>query len=642
MYENVTKKRAQKWRAGFSMGSKVKIALLVLLDTLAINVSIIAALLLRFDFNTENTRFQALFNVYLEHAVILTVLGIIAIAGNRLYASLWKYVSLKELGRCFVASISGLAANLAYFALVHADFSKSVLIYAFGIEFLLISIIRFAYRILREYHVPGMFNVVKDEAQSRVLLIGAGDAGSAMISELNRHPEENKRIVVAIDDDRTKIGRDINGVKIVGDRNAIPEVAGKYEIDEIIVAIPTASKAQIKDIVEICQVTKLKVQILPGLIDLINEKVSVKALRDVAIEDLLGRDQVELNMKEIAGYIEGQTVLVTGGGGSIGSEIARQLANYGPRRVVVFDIYENTSFELQQELKMSCPNLDLKVEIGSVVSETSVDSLFNKYRPAVIFHAAAHKHVPLMEDTPYEAVLNNVYGTSNVMNAAERYNAKQFVLISTDKAVNPTSVMGATKRICEMLMQDHAAKTKSTKFVAVRFGNVLGSNGSVIPTFKKQIAAGGPVTVTHKDITRYFMTIPEAVQLVLEAGSMAKGGEIFILDMGEPVKILDLAEKLIRLSGSEPYRDIPIKFTGLRPGEKLYEELLLSEEGIKETSHGKIYIGKPITPSEGFNNLVKTGLKINIQNLAYKNDEEVRDWIKCIVANYNGGGTLTK
>ena len=621
------------------MGSKIRIALLVLLDTLAINVSLIAALILRFDFNIHNTQFREYFaKLYPNHAIILTMIAILIIFINKLYASLWKYVSIHEIGNCFLAAATTFFIDLAYFELIGEQYPKSVLFLAGCFEFLFITVIRFSYRIVREYRVPGRFNIIKHGNTSRVMLVGAGDAGASMINELNKHPEEKKQIIIAIDDNKEKIGRDIQGVKIVGNRNSIPAVVKKYEIDEIIIAIPTASRSQIKEIVEICQTTKCKVQILPALIDIINEKVGIKALRDVAIEDLLGRDPIQLNLENIVGYIEGQTVLVTGGGGSIGSELVRQIAHYGPRKVVVFDVYENTSFELQQELRVNNPHIDLHIEIGSVVNEESVDQLFKKYNPSVIFHAAAHKHVPLMEDSPYEAVLNNVCGTNNVMDAADKYNAKQFVLISTDKAVNPTSVMGATKRICEMLMQEHAKNSHGTKFVAVRFGNVLGSNGSVIPTFQKQIASGGPVTVTHKEITRYFMTIPEAVQLVIEAGSMANGGEIFVLDMGEPVKILDLAEKLIRLSGSEPYRDIPIKFTGLRPGEKLYEELLLSEEGIKETSHGKIYIGKPITPSEGFNNLVETGLKINIQNLAYKNDEEVRDWIKCIVANYNGGG----
>lgn len=624
--------------AGFNMGSKIRIALLALLDIVAINVSFIVALVLRFDFNIYNTQFREYFaKLYPTHAIILTLIAILIIFINKLYASLWKYVSIHEIGNCFVASATTFFVNLAYFGLIGESYPKSVLFIAGCLEFLSISIIRFAYRIVREYRVPGRFNIIRHGNFSRVMLVGAGDAGASMINELTRHPEEHKQIVIAIDDNKEKIGRDIQGVKIVGDRNSIPEVAKKYEIDEIIIAIPTASKSQIKEIVEICQTTKCKVQILPALIDIINEKVGIKALRDVAIEDLLGRDPIQLNLQNIVGYIEGQTVLVTGGGGSIGSELVRQIAQYGPRRVVVFDVYENTSFELQQELKVSNPHLDLHIEIGSVVNEESVDQLFKKYKPSVIFHAAAHKHVPLMEDAPYEAVLNNVCGANNVMDAAEKYKAKQFVLISTDKAVNPTSVMGATKRICEMLMQEHAAKSQSTKFVAVRFGNVLGSNGSVIPTFKKQIAAGGPVTVTHKEITRYFMTIPEAVQLVIEAGSMANGGEIFILDMGEPVKIVDLAEKLIRLAGSEPYIDIPIKFTGLRPGEKLYEELLLSEEGIKETSHEKIFIGHPIQLSKGFENLIATGVKNEIQNLVDRSDEEIREWIRSIVCNYTGG-----
>ncbi len=619
------------------MKNKAKIALIVILDIIAINLSMVIALLLRFDLKTGNELFQNyLLNGYLTNIPFFTAIHLVAILGNRLYTSLWKYVSIKEVANCGIAAISGCAGCLAYIMLFNVTFPRSVMLIAMVLEFLMLAIIRFAYRIVREFHVPGMFNITKKENEIRVLLVGGGDAGSAMIREMQTHIEQNRRIVAIIDDDPVKIGRSILGIKIVGDRNAILDATEKYSIDEIIVAIPTASRQAIAQIVEICQKTKCKVQILPSLLDLIDEKVSIKALRDVAIEDLLGREPVELSMDGISNYIQNQTVLVTGGGGSIGSEIVRQIGRFGPRKIVVFDIYENTCFELQQEMKRDFPNLSFEVRIGSVVNKTSVCELFSKYKPDVIFHAAAHKHVPLMEDSPREALINNVIGTNNVMDAALDHHAKKFILISTDKAVNPTSVMGASKRICEMLMQEHADKKSATEFVAVRFGNVLDSHGSVIPTFRKQIAQGGPVTVTHKDITRYFMTIPEAVQLVLEAGSIAKGGEVFILDMGEPVKILDLAEKLIRLSGSEPYVDVDIKFTGLRPGEKLYEELLLSEEGIKQTEHKKIFIGRPVAASEGLKEILNAGLDDAMKDLKNKTDHEIRAWIKKIVPNYQG------
>ena len=619
------------------MKDKLKRILLVLIDIFVINASFVLALLLRFDLNIHVTQFQQYFvNTYIEHCLIITLVNLLAIYGNKLYESLWKYASLRELFYCGLAALTGTAGVIAYLALINDPLPRSVSIIAMVIEAVGLTIVRFSYRLIREHHIPGMFNLVKRKDETKILLIGAGSAGASIIGELEKHPEENKRVVAAIDDNPEKIGRDIAGVKIVGGNEKIVEAAEKYGADEIVVAIPSASKKRISTIVDICQETKCKVQILPSVIDLVNGTVSIAQLRDVSIEDLLGRDPIKLDLKNIESLLENETVLVTGGGGSIGSELVRQIAKYAPRRIVIFDIYENTTFDIQQEMRKTYPDLDLDVVIGSVVNKTAVEQLFKQYRPGVVFHAAAHKHVPLMEDTPFEAVLNNVQGTNNVMDAAENFGAKNFILISTDKAVNPTSVMGATKRICEMLMQEHAAKSTKCKFVAVRFGNVLGSNGSVIPTFKKQIQAGGPVTVTHKEITRFFMTIPEAVQLVMQAGSMAGGGEIFILDMGQPVKILDLAEKLIRLAGFTPYEDIEIKFTGLRPGEKLYEELLLSEEGIKETSHDQIFIGHPVPASEALKKLLESGLEAGIDAHAREGEEEIRQWIKKMVPNYLG------
>ena len=396
-----------------------------------------------------------------------------------------------------------------------------------------------------------------------------------------------------MDDDRNKAGKFLNGVPVAGNRNDIPRFFDEKTITEIYTAIPSASARERKAIIEICRETGCQVKILPGIYQLINGEVSIAKLRNVEIEDLLGRDPIRVNLDEIMGYVSGKVVLVTGGGGSIGSELCRQVASHNPKQLIIFDIYENNAYDIQLELKEKYPDLDLVVLIGSVRNTHRIETVFEKYRPDIVYHAAAHKHVPLMEDSPNEAIKNNVFGTYKTAKAADKYGTKRFVLISTDKAVNPTNIMGASKRMCEMVVQMMNARSK-TDFVAVRFGNVLGSNGSVIPLFKKQIEQGGPVTVTHPDIIRYFMTIPEAVSLVLQAGAYAKGGEIFVLDMGEPMKILDLAKNLIRLSGYTPDVDIPIVFTGLRPGEKLYEELLMNEEGMQDTPNKLIHIGKPI------------------------------------------------
>ncbi|MBO4251251.1 MAG: polysaccharide biosynthesis protein [Clostridia bacterium] len=427
----------------------------------------------------------------------------------------------------------------------------------------------------------------------RVMVIGAGSAGSLIINELRNSDKISMLPVCFLDDDPKKLGREINGVKVVGKISEVEKFANEYRVDRILVAMPSVDRKIIKNIIVECQKTKCKIQALPGLYQLMTGDVSVSDIKDVEVADLLGREQVKVDLDEIMGYIENKVVMVTGGGGSIGSELCRQIATHNPKELVIVDIYENNAYDIQQELKRKHPELNLTTRIASVRDKVKIDALFNELKPEIVFHAAAHKHVPLMEDSPNEAVKNNVGGTFNVADAAGRYGAKKFILISTDKAVNPTNIMGATKRLCEMIVQT-MDKKYATNFVAVRFGNVLGSNGSVIPLFAKQIAEGGPVTITHKDIVRYFMTIPEAVSLVLQAGAYAKGGEIFVLDMGEPVKIYDLAVNMIRLSGLEPYRDIDIKVTGLRPGEKLFEERLMAEEGLQTTANKMISIGKPI------------------------------------------------
>ena len=628
------------------MVSKVKIFALVLLDAIFINISYIFALLVRYEFSASSPQFENYFGIYIAHAIVITIVKLLIYWFTGLYRTLWKYASAEEIVKIVISCIISNAVSIAYFTIVAATLPRSVYLMAGIFDIVFVGGIRFAYRLLRNIRTPGTFTIRKSgidvdavpgvDRLKRIMLIGCGDAGAAMIKEVAMHKDQKQRVVVAVDDNKAKIGQKIAGVKIAGDRTQIIALAERYLIDEIIIAIPSATKKQIAEIVEICHKTKCKIKIVPSLIDLINEKVSIKSLRDVDIEDLLGREAVSVDLKGISSYLEDRIVLVTGAGGSIGSELCRQIAKYRPRRLVMFDIYENSVFELQNEMLRKYPDLEIDVNIGSVRERARVEELFNRYKPHVIFHAAAHKHVPLMEHDPKEAIINNVLGTKNCMDMAEKYVADRFVLISTDKAVNPTSVMGASKRICEMLMQDKAAKSKTTSFTAVRFGNVLGSNGSVIPTFRKQIAEGGPVTVTHPDITRYFMTIPEAVQLVIQAGAMAKGGEIFILDMGEPVKIMDLAENLIRLSGFTPYEDIDIVVTGLRPGEKLYEELLLSEEGINQTSHNKIFIGHPISITPALTDILddpKT-FEETIYGLRSFTEDQVREWIKAMVPNY--------
>ncbi len=508
----------------------------------------------------------------------------------QLYNSLWKYASLGEMLLVGLACLFACTGTIIAFSYNSIRLPYSLLtLYGFMIIGFT-SFNRILYRALRRYKSILARIFLKDYRS--VMIVGAGEAGAMVIKELQAHPEMKMKPVVAIDDDLSKHKSRIKGVRILGSREDIPDLAKSLMIDEIIVAIPSAPKSEIKNILNICKETKCKLRTLPGVYELIDGKVTINNIRDVQIEDLLGRDPVEVDLEEIAGYLHDEVVLVTGGGGSIGSELCRQIAQQEPKMLLILDIYENNAYDLQQELKRKYPELNQEVIIASVRERARMESIFEKYRPGVVFHAAAHKHVPLMEKNPSEAVKNNVFGTLNTAECADKFGAKRFVLISTDKAVNPTNIMGATKRIAEMIIQAMDKHSK-TEFVAVRFGNVLGSNGSVIPLFKKQIESGGPVTVTHPEINRYFMTIPEAVQLVIQAGAMAKGGEIFILDMGQPVKIADLAKDLIRLSGLEPGIDIEIKYTGLRPGEKLYEELLLKEEGLTATRHEKIFIGKP-------------------------------------------------
>ena len=456
---------------------------------------------------------------------------------------------------------------------------------------------------------------------SRVLIIGAGCAGEMVVKELEKNPQLNKKAVAIIDDDITRIGDQVSGVDIVGTRNSILKIVKLYKIDEIIFSIANISKKGKKEIIDICKNTNCKIKTIPGIYEIIDGKVDIKQVRDVDIEDLLGREPIEVDFNLMGSYIQDSTILVTGAGGSIGSELCRQIANIRPKKLIMLDNYENNLYSIQQELiRKYGDSIKMIAVVASIREQKRIEKIFDKYRPEVVFHAAAHKHVPLMENSPGEAIKNNIFGTLNVAMLSSKYNVKRFLLISTDKAVNPTNVMGATKRAAEMIIQSLNEESK-TEFVAVRFGNVLGSNGSVIPLFKKQIEEGGPVTVTHPNIIRYFMTIEEAVGLVIQAGGMAKGGEIFVLDMGEPVKILDLAKNLIRLSGFEPDVDIKIVFTGLRPGEKLYEELLMSEEGLLDTKHKKIFIGRPIDFDK--NDLQK--YLIELRDIVLEEDDELME-----------------
>jgi FlaA1/EpsC-like NDP-sugar epimerase len=568
---------------------------LIIYDIISVIIASYVAILIRYEFRigTIPEHFLDPVTTFLPLNILITLAVFYLF---RLYDSLWAYAGERELQNLVMACVlSGVfnAIGLQFFKSEDQPVPQS---YYFLYTFLLITLIfvsRFSYRFLRSQ---------KHRAENKhnskaVMIIGAGEAANIIIKDIITSNFSTMSIKCIIDDDENKWGKYIQGIRVVGGRDRIVECADLYDIDEIIVAIPSVSRQELRKILDICKNTDCKLRSLPGMYQLVNGEVNVSTLRDVEVEDLLGREPIAVDMDSIAGYVSGKTVMVTGGGGSIGSELCRQIAQHAPKRLIIVDIYENNAYDIQQELKTKYPDLDLVVLIASVRNTLRVNTIFEQYKPDIVYHAAAHKHVPLMEDSPGEAIKNNVFGTWKTAMAAAMNGTKKFVLISTDKAVNPTNVMGASKRICEMIVQTFN-KHYDTEFVAVRFGNVLGSNGSVIPLFKKQILAGGPVTVTDPNIIRYFMTISEAVSLVLQAGAFAKGGEIFVLDMGEPVRILDLAENLIKLSGFKVGEDIKIEFTGLRPGEKLYEEMLMDEEGLQDTANRMIHIGKPIELDE--------------------------------------------
>lgn len=600
---------------------------LVITDIILINGSVFLSLIMRFEINIASVP-EEYIQKYIVNVIPFTIVTLIIFWCFRMYHSLWQYASIAELYKIVEACVVAELAHLCVTSFMGWMLPRSCYFTSGVFLIVAMSASRFMYRLLRQ-----LINEYRHTSeQLKIMIIGAGEATSVLMREIsNSRYLDNSKVVCIIDDDLGKVGKYIRGVKIVGTRDHIKEYARYYDIDEIIFAIPSASTKDKREILNICKETSCNLKILPGVYQMVDGEINIKDLRNVDVLDLLGRDPVKVDIESIMGYVKDKTVLVTGGGGSIGSELCRQLVSHKPKCLVIFDIYENNAYDIQQELKIKYPDANVVTLIGSIRNTSRLELVFEQYKPDIVYHAAAHKHVPLMEVSPNEAIKNNVVGTWNVAKMADKYGVKKFVMISTDKAVNPTNVMGATKRICEMIIQSFNEKSK-TDFVAVRFGNVLGSNGSVIPLFKRQIEAGGPVTVTHPDIIRYFMTIPEAVSLVLQAGAYAKGGEIFILDMGEPVKIDDLAKNLIRLSGYTLGVDMEIKYTGLRPGEKLYEELLMNEEGMQDTDNKLIHIGRPIEfDKEHFYEKLE-----ELKEMAYAEDSaDIRKKIMEVVDTYH-------
>ena len=638
-------------------------AFLMLYDALVVNVSFFLGLFIRFDFHFSQIPLNYLHAFY-RFAPFYTVVCLVLFWIARLYRSVWRFASYNELMRILVVTcVTGLVQIVGTVAFV---LRMPISYYAVGIvlQFCFVTGIRFVYRL--SLLLSTSLSRLSASHAKRVMLIGAGSAGQMILRDVNENTSGGERIVCIIDDNHNKWGRYIDGIPIAGSREDIMLNVKKYKIDKIYFAIPSASAGDTRDILSICNETGCDLKILPGIYQLANERISVGAMKDVAIEDLLGREPIETDMQEISAFISGKTILVTGGGGSIGSELCRQIAKNGPRRLIIFDIYENNAYAIQMELRDNYPNLDLVTLIGSVRDSQRLEQVFSTYHPDVVYHAAAHKHVPLMEDSPCESIKNNAIGTYKTAYAAMRHGCRRFVLISTDKAVNPTNIMGASKRLCEMVVQSfdrmirdgrtgsipplfiHSSEYRGTmdtlgsvpndvktEFVAVRFGNVLGSNGSVVPLFKRQIEKGGPVTVTHPDVIRYFMTVQEAVGLVLQAGTYARGGEIFVLDMGSPVKIDTLARNLIKLSGYRPDIDIRIEYTGLRPGEKLYEEKLMDEEGLKKTNNKLIHVGRPIPFDE---ELFLKQIE-RLMAIAYENREDlIRGAVGEMVSTYHPAG----
>lgn len=607
-----------------SKAYKLRVILLMLLDVVVIQLSSFMALYIRYDF-----KFNDIDTTFLNHVVkfapinTLLVIGIFFIF--KLYSSIWEYASVNEMIKIVLAVFSCFIMEILEMLVFGMRVPRS---HPFIFAAVLMAgtiCIRFGYRFARTIR----YESLEGNKGTRTMIIGAGQAAAMLIKEIKTSSYANYNVKCIIDDDKSKHGKYVSGIKVTGGREHIIECVEKYMIEQIIIAMPSVDKKTVSEILNICKQTDCKLKKIPGIYQLVNGSVSVNDIKNVEIEDLLGREQIKVDLDIIMDYVKDKTVMVTGGGGSIGSELCRQIAVHQPRKLIIVDIYENNAYDIEQELKEKYPQLNLVVLIASVRNKTRLESIFGEYRPEIVYHAAAHKHVPLMETSPNEAIKNNVFGTYNMALVSGQYGVEKFVLISTDKAVNPTNIMGASKRICEMVVQMMNNDYPNTNYVAVRFGNVLGSNGSVIPLFKKQIKAGGPVTVTHPDIIRFFMTIPEAVSLVLQAGAYAKGGEIFVLDMGEPVRILDLARNLIRLSGYSE-EEIEIKFTGLRPGEKLYEELLMNEEGLRSTENHLIFIGRPLEFDEA---VLKKSLE-ELREICETEQGDIRKAVHDIVDTY--------
>ncbi len=601
---------------------RIRIAMFIVLDILAITMCSFLSIGLRFDFHDiPNIYIDYIYNYLLIDSIIIVAIFSIF----KIYKSMWSYASITELINIILACSSYELIEFIYKQIINVNMPRSYYLIKLILLYVFISSIRYSYRIartMRDYYR-------EKNGLTNTMIIGAGEAGRMLITEIyNNKTNFKNKVCCIIDDDKNKIGSYIKNIPVVGSRKEIKENVDKYNIEEIIIAMPSINREKLNLIIDECQKTKCEIKTLPSLSELVG-KPTMKKVRPLSYEDFLGRKEIVVNINEISSSLKDKKIIVTGGGGSIGSELCRQIAKCKPKELIIFDIYENNAYEIEQELKRVYPHLNLKTIIGSVRDYDRLENVFKEYKPEYVFHAAAHKHVPLMENSPNEAIKNNCLGTLNAVKISDKYKVKKFVLISSDKAVRPTNVMGATKRVCEMIIQAYDKKSK-TDYVAVRFGNVLGSNGSVIPLFLKQIENGGPVTVTHKNITRYFMTIPEAVSLILQAFCYAEGGEIFVLDMGEPVKIYDLAKKLIRYKGYEPNIDIPIKITGLRPGEKLYEELLMEEEGLKATPNKLIHIGKPIEMDDAkfFKKLDK------LITASYKNNNDIKEKVATIVDTY--------
>ena len=603
---------------------KWRIEILIILDIISIILSYIFAFFIKFGMNVSSGYIHR----YTRIMPLIIILYLIPLSIFKMYRSLWSNVGIDEVLNGLIACNIGMLLTYIFNKVLNYQIPFSIQLASGIFIFFLITCLRVSYRVYRRiviYEIGKNLNYKK-----RVLVIGAGSCAHIVIDEMFKNKEMNMMPVGIIDDNNIKKGTFLRGVKVLGNRKDIKKIVKEREVDLILIAISKISAKDKKEILEICQQTNIKTKVIPGVYEIMDGQVNLTKMRDVNLKDLLGREEIKLDKEYVGSYLENKVVLVTGGGGSIGSELCRQISRFNPKKLLILDIYENSVYDLQNELSRTVPNIEKIVIIASVRDRKRMSKIFKKYKPQVVFHAAAHKHVPLMENNPGEAIKNNVVGTLNTAELASNYGAERFVLISTDKAVNPTNIMGASKRLCEMIIQG-LNKKSSTEFVAVRFGNVLGSNGSVIPLFKKQIKEGGPITLTHKDITRYFMLIPEAVQLVLQASAYANGGEIFVLDMGSPVKIYDLAENLIKLSGLKPYEDIDIKITGLREGEKLYEELLMSEEGLEKTPHEKIFIGRP---GDFDINELKKDISELLDFAISENEYLIREKMKDIVPTY--------